>query len=298
MAAAVQGARAEVVAEAEPARREASDSTSAWRRLAPLAAGAAAAAAASPAVTPEPEAADADEPPGAEPDTDPIAALRAASPWAEPEVVESPAEPEPAWSAADAWGALAEPEPDVVEAAPQQEAEPTAEGVPESTQVFPTSWTPPPAPPPGEASRTLEPVAGDVRTRLATPEPDLDEDLEPEASTAEQAVPWLIGFILLLAGMVIVLLALIFAGDQSLSAGLLDPSASAAALASASVTPIPSVSQATERHGRPERHPGGEPDARRGARVRSARDDLPGQGRRPGADLPAAPRLHHARTSR
>ena len=44
--------------------------------------------------------------------------------------------------------------------------------------------------------------------------------------------------------MVIVLLALIFAGDQSLSAGLLDPSASAAVLASASATPMPSVSQA------------------------------------------------------
>ena len=131
--------------------------------------------------------------------------------------------------------------------------------MPESTQVFPTSWTPPPAPPPAETSRTLEPVAGDVRTRLATPEPDLDEDLEPEASTAEQAVPWLIGFILLLAGMVIVLLALIFAGDQSLSAGLIDPSASAAALASASATRDAVASRGTERDVAPSASPAASP---------------------------------------
>jgi len=196
------------------------------------------------AATPRPDGAEADEASGDEADTDPIAALGAASPWAEPEVVESPAEPEPAWSAADAWGALAEPEPDVVETAPQHEPEPGAEGVPESTQVFPTSWTPPPPPSPAETSRMLEPVSGDVRTRLATPEPALDEDLEPEASTAEQAVPWLIGFILLLAGMVIVLLALIFAGDQSLSAGLIDPSASASVLPSVLASSVPSRSAA------------------------------------------------------
>ena len=240
---------ADEVAEGEPAvppeGTDDGDSTSPWRRVAPWAAAAAAGAAAGPAAgaaaaTPDPEAVEADEGTGAEADTDPIAALRAASPWTEPGVVESPAEPEPAWSAADAWDALAEPEPDVVEAAPQPE--PSGEGVPESTQVFPTSWSPPPPPPSAETSRTLEPVAGDVRTRLGTPEPDLDEDLEPEATTAEQAVPWLIGFILLLAGMVIVLLALIFAGDQSLSAGLIDPSASASALPSVLATAVPSRS--------------------------------------------------------
>ena len=47
----------------------------------------------------------------------------------------------------------------------------------------------------------------------------MDDELAEEATTAEQAVPWLIGVILLLAGMVIVLLALIFAGDASLGGG-------------------------------------------------------------------------------
>ena len=91
-------------------------------------------------------------------------------------------------------------------------------GVPESTQVFPTTWEPP-APPVREPAGALEPAAGDIRTRLAERGLDLDEDAEGAPSTAEQAVPWLIGFILLLAGMVIVLLALIFAGDESLGAG-------------------------------------------------------------------------------
>ena len=139
---------------------------------------------------------------------------------------------------------LAEPEPDVVEAPAEPEREAGTEGVSESTQVFPTSWTPPPPPAAVDSSGALEPVGGDIRTRLAAPEPGLDEDLEPEASTAEQAVPWLIGFILLLAGMVIVLLALIFAGDQSLSAGLIDPSASASEAASGSASPVPSTSEA------------------------------------------------------
>jgi hypothetical protein len=75
---------------------------------------------------------------------------------------------------------------------------------------------------------------------------DLDEDAEGTPSTVEQAVPWLIGFILLLAGMVIVLLALIFAGEESLGAGI--PSASP----SASVSAAPSVSASVAETSTPE----------------------------------------------
>jgi hypothetical protein len=52
-------------------------------------------------------------------------------------------------------------------------------------------------------------------------------------TTAEQAVPWLIGLLLALSGIVVVLLALIFIGPDGV-AGLPSPSSSASALASAS----------------------------------------------------------------
>jgi len=122
----------------------------------------------------------------------------------------------------------------------------------ESTQVLPTSWEPPPPATPAAVHRStdLEPVAGAPRTRLADPEIELDDDLEARPSTAEQAVPWLIGFILLLAGMVIVLLALIFAGEESLGAGA-SPSPSNATVvvvtgsAAPSATPAPATPSAT-----------------------------------------------------
>ena len=87
-------------------------------------------------------------------------------------------------------------------------------------------------------------MAGEPQTRLAQPDVEVDEDLEAQPSTAEQAVPWLIGFILLLAGMVIVLLALIFAGDGSLGAGDASPSPSNA-VAIVSDTPEPKPSMRT-----------------------------------------------------
>ena len=86
------------------------------------------------------------------------------------------------------------------------------------TEVLPTTWEPPPPPPPREGEGS-EPRSGEIRTTLGTPEPEPDDELAEDATTAEQAVPWLIGVILLLAGMVIVLLALIFAGDASLGGG-------------------------------------------------------------------------------
>ena len=91
---------------------------------------------------------------------------------------------------------------------------------PDQTEVYPTTWEPPP--PPRLAARdeaAIDPRRGAVRTTLGQAEPEVDDELAEEATTAEQAVPWLIGVILLLAGMVIVLLALIFAGDASLGGG-------------------------------------------------------------------------------
>jgi hypothetical protein len=110
--------------------------------------------------------------------------------------------------------------------------------------VLPTSWEPRPSPPVRDAR--LEPVAAEAQTRLAQPDVEVDEDLEAQPSTAEQAVPWLIGFILLLAGMVIVLLALIFAGDDSMGAGGPSPSPpNAAAVVSDTAAPTPSARPAT-----------------------------------------------------
>jgi hypothetical protein len=111
----------------------------------------------------------------------------------------------------------------------------------ESTRVLPTDWTPPS---PERSDELPELSAGAIRTGLADP----DADLEPEeaGTIAEQAVPWLIGVILLLAGMVIVLLALIFAGDGSLGGqGAASPSPTQSPTLAAlggSLTPAPSPS--------------------------------------------------------
>ena len=116
----------------------------------------------------------------------------------------------------------------------------------------------------------------------------MDDELAEEATTAEQAVPWLIGVILLLAGMVIVLLALIFAGDASLGGGAGgSPTPSAVAFvpgASGADAQPHSEDQSVALRGAIE-----EPGRR--AAVRRPRDDLPGPIGRTGADLPAAPRF-------
>ena len=163
-------------------------------------------------------------------------------PRAEPPVEQRPEAPveadlEPIWAAPDAARA---PELDRTFAAG------------ETTQVFPSSWSPPP--PRREA---LEPAAGAVRTSLATAAAPADEAVAvDQPAIAEQAVPWLIGVILLLAGMVIVLLALIFAGDGSLGGRGASPSGSALVgvpgasgepSASASVTPQATRSTPTVR---------------------------------------------------
>ena len=229
--------------------------TSSWRRFVPWATSPAAPVA-EPEPEPEPEPVAEPEPelepePVAEPEPElepepetelePEPVWPATDPWSRPVEPEAPAMIEPEappsspWSSPAEWGAPSE-DLDAIEAPAPEESTP-----PESTQVFPTSWTPPEPMLAREDRGPLEPVEGDVRTTLAAPEPGLDEDLETEPSTAEQAVPWLIGFILLLAGMVIVLLALIFAGDESLGGSAPDPSGSESAAPSPSTAASPMI---------------------------------------------------------
>ena len=126
------------------------------------------------------------------------------------------------------------------------EPQPTWPEQSDSTQVLPTSWVAP-EPTVPEPGAELDPVVGRIRISLAQQE-QAEGEAEEEPTTAEQAVPWLIGVILLLAGMVIVLLALIFAGDASLQAAAV-PSGSGlaspiAAAASGSAEPVPSPTEA------------------------------------------------------
>ncbi len=172
-----------------------------------------------------------------------------AAPIEAPEAeVAEPAEPEP------------EPEPDMDVAADEKEDEEPPNPFPfldgtwprgDATEVLPATWEPSP-PVPRKPFVDLDPTPGSVRTSIARRE---GTEAAEEPTTAEQAVPWLIGIILLLAGMVIVLLALIFAGDSSLGglgaqpsesalAGAPDASASPSVAASnrPSATPQPSGS--------------------------------------------------------
>ena len=105
----------------------------------------------------------------------------------------------------------------------------------------------------------LDPVVGRIRVSLAQQAQAEAEAEEERPSTAEQAVPWLIGVILLLAGMVIVLLALIFAGDASLQGGGAVPSDSGLAVlpssSAASAEPTPTSSPVTSASAAPSEAP-------------------------------------------
>lgn len=166
-----------------------------------------------------------------------------------------PSVSDPPWASATA----AATEPPVPTSGSDQE-EPEPDWQPDdwrdtssATQVLPASWSPPRPSSPEELAG-LQPEAGRIRTSLGGIT-DTDDEVEEQPSTAEQAVPWLIGFILLLAGMVIVLLALIFAGDASLGGGGAGPSgsddifavgasASLAPAETASPTPLPTATPA------------------------------------------------------
>ena len=187
-----------------------------------------------PASQPEPEREPEPEPePESAPDPEPE---REPEPEPEPEPgnpPESAFDSELEWSPSP-W---AEPATDAVPPAESAwRPEPTWPELGDSTQVLPSSWAPS-APIGPERAAGLEPDAGPIIVSRAQAE-EADADVEESPSTAEQAVPWLIGVILLLAGMVIVLLALIFAGDASLGGGSIVPSGSLlAALPSASAGP-------------------------------------------------------------
>ncbi|MGI8828694.1 MAG: hypothetical protein ACR2I5_02840 [Candidatus Limnocylindria bacterium] len=182
----------------------------------------------------------------------------------EPESLPEPA-PEPEPDASDVESEAVEPPNadavDEAEPEPRPEPEPSPDDalspqwpeLSESTQVLPSGWAPP-EPPVRDRPPGLNPMVGRVKVSVAEAAADgadAEADAEEEPTTAEQAVPWLIGVILLLAGMVIVLLALIFAGDASLGSTGALPSGSAlgvvpsGGIESASPTPTRSPSVAS-----------------------------------------------------
>lgn len=170
------------------------------------------------------------------------AALPVNDPWAESWTDDSPAvaSADPPWSAPawtpsapedaspdDVWAhpAVRQSEPETrPDPEPMQSTEPAWPDRGNSTQVLPTSWAPPDAVAP-DRNADLDPAVGRVKVSLG-PEAEVEDDADEPASTAEQAVPWLIGLILLLTGMVILLLALIFAGDASMGSSGAVPSGS------------------------------------------------------------------------
>lgn len=89
-------------------------------------------------------------------------------------------------------------------------------------------------------SAMLRASAAPVQTALVDGEPDEAWDGRSDRrqpTTAEQAVPWLIGVILLLTGMVIVLLALIFTSDNGLMSNPGASSGASPGVAGASASP-------------------------------------------------------------
>ncbi|MEO5986601.1 MAG: hypothetical protein ABIW50_08680 [Candidatus Limnocylindria bacterium] len=191
----------------------------------------------------EPDLAPESPTPSFEPDT-PRPSWVPASPWSrrssEPEPEPEPA-PAPTAEPESGPEPELEPEPEPapeadVEFLPDAGPESTSPAVPdwlgdapwpdrgESTQVLPSTWAPS-EPTATEPDPGLVPVAGRIKVSAA---PADAAEPEEEPTTAEQAVPWLIGIILLLAGMVIVLMALIFAGDASVGSSGAVPSGSEA----------------------------------------------------------------------
>jgi hypothetical protein len=134
------------------------------------------------------------------------------------------------------WGHAPTPQPD--EAMPASDPPPTSEAGPAS-EASPASEPPQPEDPP-PASDTLSPEteSGEVTTS-ASWDPRLHGERR-RPTTAEQAVPWLIGLILALAGVCVVLLALIFTGPEGLVAGF--PSATSSPSITPSLASTPSAS--------------------------------------------------------
>jgi len=126
---------------------------------------------------------------------------------------------------------------------PEPEPEPPPEPEPEpEPQPEPEAALPPPETEAAEATISLE---GGGSSDDWDPRRDGDRR---RPTTAEQAVPWLIGLLLALTGIVVVLLALIFIGPDGV-AGLPSPTPSAASslaaspsVAPASTSPSPTAS--------------------------------------------------------
>lgn len=138
------------------------------------------------------------------------------------------------------------PEDSAAGAVPDSGVAPEPPPAPEADGTRPAVSITPPFPEVAAAERERRgprTTATRVDTRIATPE--WQEDLAPRRATlAEQAVPWLIGVILLLAGMVIVLIALIFSSEGGLlgAVGSESPTPSGSPRASDSVVIVPHVS--------------------------------------------------------
>jgi hypothetical protein len=153
---------------------------------------------------------------------------------------EAPAERAAAGAWDEIWSARA-PEPSATgEASAAETEEPPGETGAEATFVGELTGeiTAEPQEEAGDQSQPLTPSAGEVRTATREPWPGTERR---RATTAEHAVPWLIGIILLLAGMVVVLMALIFSGDESLGLTNAAPTTTPSALPTRTAAPTASV---------------------------------------------------------
>ena len=160
---------------------------------------------------------------------------------AEPETEEEPereAELEPEEAAEPAFGYEPEPEPELepeeMTFAPAAAPLPEPEAADEPMDG-PAAEAHAAAPPETEAAEPV--MAFGAATEAWDPKVHINRR---RATTAEQAVPWLIGIILALAGMVIVLLALIFTSPGGLMAGEQSPTPTPSAEASVKPSPTPS----------------------------------------------------------
>ena len=118
---------------------------------------------------------------------------------------------------------------------PPRPPEPEAVFEPDSPSPWepeppPSAHEPEPAPPPAYEPEPEPPPVEAGEPTTAFDGSDWDPKVHGERrrpTTAEQAVPWMIGVILALAGIVIVLLALIFTAPEGLLAGSGSPTPSA-----------------------------------------------------------------------
>jgi hypothetical protein len=112
--------------------------------------------------------------------------------------------------------------------------------------------------PPDAAEEEPATEASTVTTVFAAGDDAWDPKRDGERrnpTTAEQAVPWLIGLVLALAGMVIILVALIFSGPDGLVGATSSPTTTPGLSASASPVPVPSASVAETPAGTPTPEP-------------------------------------------